>query len=128
MDDGTLWLAVSTTVAKLLQDYAIGTSEGGPHTATETSCKLLALLPDLAPSDQVCFASDDLQPSEAEALEDCNLQQQDLVSVRLRSEEAIFLAQALGNVHFATTNCVPCSTEVRDRPCLRELTCCITLI
>lgn len=73
MDDGTLWLAVSTTVAKLLQDYAIGTSEGGPHTATETSCNLLALLPDPATSDQVCFASDDLQPSEAEALEDLHL-------------------------------------------------------
>ena len=36
MTDGALWLAVSPSEAKLLQDYAIGNSEGGPSTAQNT--------------------------------------------------------------------------------------------
>jgi len=37
LDGGALWLAVSQSDAKLLQDYAIGNSEGGPNTAAQTS-------------------------------------------------------------------------------------------
>ncbi len=37
---GALWLAVSQSEAKLLQNYAIGNSEGGPDTAVQTSLTL----------------------------------------------------------------------------------------
>ncbi len=37
---GALWLAVSQSEAQLLQNYAIGNSEGGPDTAVQTSLTL----------------------------------------------------------------------------------------
>lgn len=36
MTDGAFWVAVTQSEAKLLQDYAIGNSEGGPSTAQNT--------------------------------------------------------------------------------------------
>ncbi|KAL0043737.1 hypothetical protein WJX82_004457 [Trebouxia sp. C0006] len=82
---GALWLAVSQSEAQLLQNYAIGNSEGGPDTAVQTSLTL-------GPSQQD------------------SLQQPELTSVRLSPEEGIFLAHALGNIQFlADTG--PCSLE-----------------
>lgn len=82
---GALWLAVSQGEANLLQDYAIGNSEGGPTTAAQTSLTI-------GPSKQ------------------SSLQQPELISVRLSPEEGIFLAQAIGNIQFLA-NTGPCSLE-----------------
>ncbi|KAL0022657.1 hypothetical protein WJX79_005045 [Trebouxia sp. C0005] len=82
---GALWLAVSQSEAKLLQNYAIGNSEGGPATAVKTSLTL-------GPSQQG------------------SLQQSELTSVRLSPEEGIFLAHAVENIQFFA-NTGPCSLE-----------------
>ncbi|KAL0027480.1 hypothetical protein WJX77_004371 [Trebouxia sp. C0004] len=79
---GALWLAVSQSEAKLLQDCAIGNSEGGPNTAAQTGLAI--------------------GPSQQSSLQ--------LTSVRLSPEEGIFLAHALGNIQFLV-NTGPLSLE-----------------
>ena len=43
MTDGALWLAVSPSEAKLLQDYAIGNTQAGPSTAQHTRTHITTL-------------------------------------------------------------------------------------
>ena len=92
--DRSVWLAVPLSQAKLLQNGALGNSEGGPLTASHTVHKLAAVVPE---SEQVLLAVLFSTPL-------CGIttrstlctQQQELVSVRLSPEEGIFLSHAAG--------------------------------